>query len=224
MPYYEIKVLGRGRKVGEGIPVRKIVMFGETEKAVRERVPSRPDVRRNHPEVVQEISEISEEEYLVKLCKRCKENKKYFEVIAKGGHVGRDKYYECHFPVCAPNKEIASLYSKNLPRIKKDHKDAILEIIEVTKEEFLSICQKFDINPYFHCNSKHEQNENFKEIRKNLQEETEVSRIRKEEKKAQSAKQKAKIAKQTKGSLAGIRDPYKYKKMNPKEKIEDYIY
>lgn len=223
MPYFEIIALSRKRSVGEEIKTIKIAMFGETEKEVIERVPTRPDVRRNHPEVVQQIKEISEEHYLNKICRRCPEPKKYFEVIAKGGHVGRDKYYECHFPVCAPNKEKASLWSRNLPRVKKDHKDLIQEIKEVTKEEFIVLCKEYDTNPYFHCNSKHVQNENMKEIGMHIKEETEETRKRKEEKKEQNARDKAQRAKKAKGSSAGIRDPHKYKKMNPKEKIEDHM-
>lgn len=51
---------------------------------------------------------------------------KYFEVVAKCGHVGRDYYYEGHFFVQAQNAKIAACKVKSQPRVKRDHEDAIL--------------------------------------------------------------------------------------------------
>ena len=83
---------------------------------------------------------------------------KYYIVKAKCGHVGRDKYMPIKFPIMAKNKKQAADIVRHKPRVKKDHKDAILDVNEVDKKTFDNqvFCNNYD--PYLNVKSKYEQN------------------------------------------------------------------
>ncbi len=53
---------------------------------------------------------------------------RYFIVTAKCGHVGRDNYIPIDFAVKAESASKAASYARDLPRVKHDHKDAILSV------------------------------------------------------------------------------------------------
>jgi hypothetical protein len=61
---------------------------------------------------------------------------KYFIVTAKCGHVRRANYIPIDFPLVAPNGKQAAAIARQLPRVKHDHKDAILNVREVSQNEF----------------------------------------------------------------------------------------
>ena len=86
------------------------------------------------------------------------EEKKYYIVKAKCGHVGRDKYIPIDFPIMAKNKKEAAAIVRKKSRVKKNHKDAILSVIEVDKTIFDN--QQFynELDPYLIVHSKHDQN------------------------------------------------------------------
>ncbi|MDD4121164.1 MAG: hypothetical protein PHG90_06265 [Clostridia bacterium] len=219
MPYYKIKAYSSKLNKDGKIPLINIVMYGETMESAVEMAKKRPQIRRNNPDVIRSVFEISEEKYLDHRCKGCKGDKNYFKITAKGGHVGRDKYYECEFFVCAENKIRAmDIIQKRSPRLKRDHIDGILNAEEISVEEFLEGNKTNDVNIYFHCNSKHEQKESIKEIKGNIVKETEEGFKRRAiskhivEKKSNKGK---------KGTSSVIRNEYKYKKMNPPVKIEE---
>ena len=68
-----------------------------------------------------------------------KENpsKKYFLVTAMCGHVGKLKYIPKNFAVFASNAPEASQLVKTFPRVKRHRKNAILECVEITYEQYL---------------------------------------------------------------------------------------
>ena len=72
--------------------------------------------------------------YLVVIYKILKEEGimeiKYYEVSAKCGHVRRSKYIVISFGIKAYSKSEAAKKCRQLPRVKHDHKDAILDIIK----------------------------------------------------------------------------------------------
>ena len=70
---------------------------------------------------------------------------KYYIVKAKCGHVGRDKYIPIDFPIKAKSKTEAAAIVRKKARVKKDHKDAVLSVVEVDKTTF--------DNPSFKSNS-----------------------------------------------------------------------
>ena len=82
----------------------------------------------------------------------------YYLVSCKCGHVGRDKYIPINFAVIAENGEEAAYIARYIPRVKHDHKDAILDVRCITLEEFLEIKEINDNDPYLKCHSRQEQN------------------------------------------------------------------
>ena len=86
------------------------------------------------------------------------ETKKYYEVIAKCGHVGRKNYIPVKFAVVAESGKEAAKKVRQFPRVKHNHKDAILDVRCITLEEFLEIKESNDNDPYLKCHSRQEQN------------------------------------------------------------------
>jgi hypothetical protein len=81
----------------------------------------------------------------------------YFQVKAKCGHVGREMYYEGAFYVKANNGRAAAAVVRMKPRVKHDHKDAILAVAEVEYGEFKAGQASNRNNPYFQCRNKQTQ-------------------------------------------------------------------
>ena len=86
------------------------------------------------------------------------ETKKNYEVIAKCGHVGRKNYIPVKFAVVAESGKEAAKKVRQFPRVKHNHKDAILDVRCITLEEFLEIRESNDNDSYLKCHSKQEQN------------------------------------------------------------------
>lgn len=85
------------------------------------------------------------------------ETKYYYEVIAKCGHVGRKHYIPIKFAVFAGNGKEAAKIVRQFPRVKRDHKDAILNVNKIDYERFLEIIKMNNEDPYLKCHSRHEQ-------------------------------------------------------------------
>ena len=86
------------------------------------------------------------------------EFEKYYMVIAKCGHVGRKNYIPVKFAVVAESGKEAAKKVRQFPRVKHDHKDAILDVRCITLEEFLEIIEINGTDPYLKCHSRQEQN------------------------------------------------------------------
>ena len=82
---------------------------------------------------------------------------KYYTVIAKCGHVGRKNYIPIKFAVVAESGKEAAKKVRQFPRVKHDHKDAILDVRCITLEEFLEIKEINENDPYLKCHSRQEQ-------------------------------------------------------------------
>jgi len=83
---------------------------------------------------------------------------KFYKVTCKCGHVGKQYFIRISFPINADSGKEASEIARSLPRVKHDHKDAILDCKEIDYEEYL-ILQKINSNdPYLKCENKQEQN------------------------------------------------------------------
>jgi hypothetical protein len=96
----------------------------------------------------------------------------YFEVTAKCGHVGRDSFYKGLFYVQAENGSEAALKVRYLPRVKHDHKDAILSVSKISFDEFKVGQAAHKENPFFSCSSVQEQREFAEEIAESVHLET----------------------------------------------------
>lgn len=83
---------------------------------------------------------------------------KMFEVVCKCGHVGKSHYIPVAFAVKAANGKEAARIARFFPRVKHDHKDAILSVREIDYAKFLSITEDLEYDPYMHCSNIQEQN------------------------------------------------------------------
>lgn len=85
------------------------------------------------------------------------ETKNYYEVIAKCGHVGRKHYVPVKFAVIAEDGKEAAKMVRDFPRVKHDHKDAILNVNKIDYERFQEIVEMNRNDPYLKCHSRQEQ-------------------------------------------------------------------
>lgn len=88
------------------------------------------------------------------------EVKKYFAVQTKCGHVGRNYYIPITFAVVAESKKEAARIGRLIPRVKHNHKDAIIDVREIDHDEYVIIRTENSTNEYLKCNSIQEQNRN----------------------------------------------------------------
>ena len=84
--------------------------------------------------------------------------KKYYEVIAKCGHVGKKHYVPVKFAVIAEDGKEAAKMVRDFPRVKHNHKDAILNVSKIDYERFQEIVEMNRNDPYLKCHSRKEQN------------------------------------------------------------------
>ncbi len=82
---------------------------------------------------------------------------KYYEVIAKCGHVGKKYYVPIKFAVVAKSGKDAAKIARQIPRVKHHHKDAILKVTKIDYETFLELKEINSKDPYLKCSSKQEQ-------------------------------------------------------------------
>ena len=75
----------------------------------------------------------------------------YFEVCAKCGHVGRNNYVEKVFAVRAEDAKTAAKVTREFPRVKHHHKDAIRYVNEIDSGRYWEIRRQNDEDPYFNC-------------------------------------------------------------------------
>lgn len=80
-----------------------------------------------------------------------------YAVKTKCGHVGRHRYMEITFPVTAESKKEAAKIARNIPRVKHDHQDAILDVKQICLREYLDLVNENQSNPYLKCKSKYQQ-------------------------------------------------------------------
>jgi len=83
----------------------------------------------------------------------------FYKVVAKCGHVGRKNYVPIQFPVVAESKKEAARIARGFPRVKHNHKDAILNVFEISYDQFLELKKTNDNDPYLKCHSRREQNQ-----------------------------------------------------------------
>ena len=60
----------------------------------------------------------------------------FFEVQAKCGHVGRNHYIIKNFYVETTSAKRAAYLIRKAPRVKHHHKDAILSVREIDRDEY----------------------------------------------------------------------------------------
>lgn len=73
----------------------------------------------------------------------------YYRVVAKCGHVGRNKFILKNIYVKAGNGKDAAKIVRVTPRVKHHHKDAIREVKEITYDEYHNGLKEMNEDMYF---------------------------------------------------------------------------
>ena len=94
--------------------------------------------------------------------------KNYYEVKAKCGHVGKMYYYEGTFYEVAEDGKEAAAIVRERPRVKHQHKDAILSVKKITLEEYLDGKKRKELEAYYHCENRQEQDLFWSEIEEKI--------------------------------------------------------
>ena len=84
---------------------------------------------------------------------------KYYLVTAKCGHVRRMFFIPVTYSVEALSRSEAAAAAREIPRVKHDHRDAILEVTEVSYEEYLCQKNKNLLDPYLRIHTRKEHRE-----------------------------------------------------------------
>ena len=137
---------------------------------------------------------------------------KYYKVLAKCGHVKRNKYYEGTFYVRAKDGKAAAAFVRQIPRVKHDKKDAILSVEEITRPVYLKGKQEVQKEMYFKCHNSTQQRLYMDEIRKQIKDEPEKNDYKNN-----------KDSKTTKDVFEGknrIRNPKRFSKHYSNQRIE----
>ena len=80
-----------------------------------------------------------------------------YEVKCKCGHVWKHNYIAISFPIFANHGKEAASKARKIPRVKHNHKDAILSVKKITDEEFMYLVNNNREDLYLRCQSKQEQ-------------------------------------------------------------------
>ena len=80
-----------------------------------------------------------------------------FAVTAQFGHVGRGRFIIKEVPIFAENGKDAAYKVRWMARVKHHRKDAILAVKKITGEEYLTLKETHNSDPYFQVHSKQEQ-------------------------------------------------------------------
>ena len=86
------------------------------------------------------------------------EEKKYYCVTCKCGHVGGQNHYILiNFPIKATSKKEAACIARWIPRCKHHHKDCIRDVNEISYIEFEELMKRNNNDPYLLCKNIQEQ-------------------------------------------------------------------
>ena len=84
---------------------------------------------------------------------------RYYLVKTKCGHVRRGNYIPITFPVEAVSAKKAAAIARQKPRVKHNHLDAILDVKEVSYDEFRVQEERNMFDPYLRIHSRKEHRE-----------------------------------------------------------------
>lgn len=82
---------------------------------------------------------------------------KFYRVTCKCGHCGRRYFIRIDFPVNADTAKEAAEIARNIPRVKHDHKFAILDCREIDYEEYCILQKINSRDPYLKVKNRQEQ-------------------------------------------------------------------
>ena len=82
---------------------------------------------------------------------------KYYKVLAKCGHVGKNKYILKWFYVKSISAKEAARVVRYKPRVKHNHKDAIRKVIEISKLDYWKGIKEMRCDDYFKIHNSSDQ-------------------------------------------------------------------
>ena len=82
--------------------------------------------------------------------------RKFYLVTAKCGHVGKYRFIEVQFPVCAESAHEASQKVLNKPKVKRQLKNAISDVKEINENEYINKKRELHNNSYISSHTKKE--------------------------------------------------------------------
>ncbi len=85
------------------------------------------------------------------------DGEKMYAVDTKCGHVGNHRYMPITFPIKAHTAKEAAKIARTKPRVKHDHKDAILDVRQISMREFKDLSVINHNDKYLHLKSKYQQ-------------------------------------------------------------------
>lgn len=93
---------------------------------------------------------------------------RFYKVEAKCGHVGKNWYFPATFYITAENGREAAKVARVMPRVKHDHKDAILSVSEIDVDSYILGKESSMSNPYWLCKNIQEQRIQCRNLEENL--------------------------------------------------------
>lgn len=93
---------------------------------------------------------------------------RFYKVEAKCGHVGKNWYFPAAFYITAENGREAAKEARVMPRVKHDHKDAILSVSEIDVDSYILGKESSMSNPYWLCKNIQEQRIQCRNLEENL--------------------------------------------------------
>lgn len=93
---------------------------------------------------------------------------RYFKVTAKCGHVGKNWYFPGDLYITAENGREAAKAARRMPRVKHDHKDAILSVSEIDVDSYVRGKETIMDNPYWFCKNIQDQRIQCRNLEENL--------------------------------------------------------
>ncbi len=87
-----------------------------------------------------------------------------YAVTCRCGHVGQHRYMPITFPVVALSKKEASEVARHIPRVKHDHKYAILDNRQINQREFKELIRINNEDPYLNIRSSYQENAEIKKM------------------------------------------------------------
>lgn len=103
---------------------------------------------------------------------------RFYKEEAKCGHVGKNWYFPAAFYITAENGREAAKVARVMPRVKHDHKDAILSVSEIDVDSYVRGKESIMDNPYWFCKNIQEQRIQCRNLEENLVAEVEKTHYR----------------------------------------------
>lgn len=144
------KLLAVGATLGTLFTLIGIGIGCKNASKLKRKAPESNETK-NH---LKEVNNIPENDFDFYYVESKKNQKNYYIVVCKVGHVGRNHFTKISYPIYAENGKEAAKIARNLPRVKHDDPNAIISCKKVSKEEFDAQKEANKKNQFLHCTNR----------------------------------------------------------------------